>query len=120
MEKELASLILPEGILNYFEVSTLEKTEEGYVISLVEKPLEPGEFSGQKLSSKGFFEEVTVKDFPIRGKACYLKVKRRRWHNESMDKVVSRDWGLVAEGTRMTQEFASFLKAMHRYNSGKL
>lgn len=111
---------MPEGMLNYFEVSSSEKKEEGYWISLVEKELHPAEFMGDKLTSKGFFETITVKDFPIRGKACYLKVRRRRWYNESLDKVVSRDWELVAKGTRMTQEFASFLKAVHRYNSGKL
>lgn len=120
MEKELASLILPEGILTYFEVTSVEKSEEEYWISLVEKELTPSEFKGHKLSSKGFLEEVTIKDFPIRGKACYLKVKRRRWLNETMNQVVSRDWELVATGTRMTKDFAAFLKAVHRYNSGKL
>ena len=120
MEKELASLILPEGILTYFEVAAVEKSEEEYWISLMEKELTPTEFLGHKLSSKGFFEEVTIKDFPIRGKACYLKVKRRRWLNETMNEVVSRDWELVAKGTRMTKEFAAFLKAVHRYESSKL
>ena len=120
MEKELASLILPEGMLTYFEVTAVEKSEEGYWISLVEKELTPTEFLGHKLSSKGFFEETTIKDFPVRGKACYLKVKRRRWLNETMNEVVSRDWELVAKGTRMTKDFAAFLKAVHRYQSGKL
>lgn len=113
-------LFLPEGMLDYFEVITAEKFEDQFVISLKEKNLHPGEFIGQKLISKGFFEEITVKDFPIRGRACFLKVKRRRWLNEDMNKVVSRDWELVAKGTRMTKEFAAFLKEMHRYHSGKL
>lgn len=120
MDTSAWELFLPEGILTYFEVSAVEKSEEGYWISLLEKELEPTEFLGQKLSSKGFFEEITIKDFPIRGKACYLKVKRRRWLNESLSQTVSRDWEIVAKGTRMTQEFAAFLKAVHRYNSGKL
>lgn len=113
-------MLLPEGMLDYFEVSSSEKKEEGYWISLVEKELYPTEFLGHKLTSKGFFESITVKDFPIRGKASYLKVKRRRWTNETLGKVVSRDWELVANGTRMTKEFASFLKAVHRYNASKL
>ena len=111
---------MPEGMLTYFEVTSVEKLEEGYWISLVEKELTPTEFLGHKLSSKGFFEETTIKDFPVRGKACYLKVKRRRWLNETMNEVVSRDWELVAKGTRMTKDFAAFLKAVHRYQSGKL
>ncbi|WP_445297855.1 ISAon1 family transposase N-terminal region protein [Flavobacterium oreochromis] len=45
----------------------------------------------------------------------YLHIKRRRWLNLSTNKVVFRDWNLVAKGTRLTQEFASFLKEINRY-----
>ncbi|MFY0602281.1 MAG: transposase [Cyclobacteriaceae bacterium] len=107
-------------MLDYFEVTSAEKTDEGYWISLKERDLLPTEFLGHKLNSHGFYGEVTVKDFPIRGKACFLKIKRRRWLNESLDKVISRDWELIATGTRMTKEFASFLKAVHRHNASKL
>jgi len=33
------------------------------------------------LHSKGFFPEIEVQDFPIRGKAVYLRVRRRRWED---------------------------------------
>lgn len=120
METSAWELLLPEGMLDYFEVTAAERTKDQYIIQLVEKNLHPGEFAGNRLSSKGFMEETTIKDFPIRGRACYLKVKRRRWYDENLNKIVSRDWELVAKGTRMTKEFAAFLKAMHRYHSGKL
>ena len=107
-------------MLDYFAVTSVEKTDESYVLSLSEKNLHPEEHSGNNPTSKGYFEEITVKDFPIRGKACYLKVKRRRWWNEDTGKVVFRNWELVAQGTRMTKEFASFLKALHRYYASKL
>lgn len=115
MEKSLIECFLPEGTLEYFDIAGVEKSSEGFTISLIEKNLHPEEFIGQKLTSKGFYDEITLKDFPIRGKACYLKVKRRRWYNEDMSKVVSRNWELVAKGTRMTREFATFLKGMHRF-----
>lgn len=120
MEKSIIELFLPEGMLEYFDVTSVEKAEESYTISLVEKNLHPVEYAGQRLSSKGYYEAITVSDFPIRGKACYLKVKRRRWLHEDMNKIVSRDWQLVAKGTRMTKEFAAFLKAVHRYQASKL
>ena len=120
MDKEISSIFLPEGILDYFDLTSVSITEEGYSIYLEEKLLPPVEYLGHRLTSKGFFEQVTIKDFPIRGKACFLKVKRRRWQNETLGKVVSRDWELAAKGTRMTKEFASFLKAVHRYNASKL
>ncbi|MCP9755691.1 transposase, partial [Lacihabitans sp. CCS-44] len=55
-------------------------------------------------------EEETVRDFPLRGKACFLKIKRRKWLNHDSGKIVYRNWNLVASGTRMTSEFAAFLK----------
>jgi hypothetical protein len=110
---KLIELILPEGILEYFEVVSVEKDRDSYIIYLDEKNLPPSQYKDEKLVSKGFYETVTIQDFPLRGKACFLKVKRRRWEKEKGE-TVSRDWDLVAKGTRMTKEFASFLKAIHR------
>ncbi|MCL7765554.1 DDE transposase, partial [Polaribacter sp. Z014] len=70
----------------------------------------PDEFIGLKLSSKGFFPEATIQDFPIRGKNVFLHVIRRRWIDDNSKKLVIRDWQLVAKGTRITSEFAAFLK----------
>ena len=91
MEQSVLELFLPEGILEYFEFTSVEKSSESFTIYLAEKNLHPAEFIGQKLSSKGFFDEITVSDFPIRGKACFLKVKRRKWLNEDTGKIVSRN-----------------------------
>lgn len=119
IDKSLFELILPEGILEYFSITHYEKKDSGLNIYLVEKNLPPAEFSLDKLISKGFFDEITVQDFPIRGKASYLHIKRRRWVNERTGDIVYRNWNMVAKGTRMTQEFASFLKAIARYQTGK-
>ena len=40
-----------------------------------------------------------------------IQLKRRKWLNTGTGKIVSRDWDVVAEGTKMAQEFAFFLKA---------
>lgn len=115
----LMSMVLPEGILDYFELIDFAKSEEGFKIYLAEKNTPPDEFSSDKLTSKGFFDEITIQDFPIRSKACYLYIKRRRWVNERTGDIVYRNWNMVAKGTRMTQEFASFLKAIARYQASK-
>ena len=120
VDQSLIELFLPEGILEYFKVTSVKKKEDSFHISLEEKNITPDEYSGQKLLSKGFYDVITVQDFPVRGKACYLKVKRRRWTVENTGQIVSRDWSLVAKGTRLTEEFASFLKAVHRYHASKL
>ena len=112
-------MVLPEGLLEYFEITQFAKEESSYRIYLSEKNIPPVEFSSDKLISKGYFDEITVQDFPIRGKAAYLHIKRRKWLNETTGDNVFRDWNVVAKGTRMTQEFASFLKAIARYQARK-
>ena len=80
---------------------------------LEEKNEVPKEYAGMKVESKGFYEPVVVQDFPIRGKKLFLNVRRRRWVVKDENRYVSRDWKLVAGGSRMTHEFASFLKELY-------
>lgn len=109
-ENEYLRLILPEGLLNFFKVTSAELKDNSYYIYLEELNIHPEHLKDSKLTSKGFYDEVTIQDFPLHGKACFLKIKRRKWLNEETGKNVSRDWNLVAEGMRMTGEFALFLK----------
>lgn len=112
---ELLKLLLPEYLVDYFEVITYEKQGEQLHLYFEEKNEFPQEYSGHKLTSKGFFDEIVVQDFPIRGQHAFLHIKRRRWLNHNTNIVVSRNWDLVAKGTRMTAEFAAFLKEISRF-----
>lgn len=114
---ELLKLLLPEIIIDYFELTSYQKGNEILHLYLKEINSIPKEHRAHKLSSKGFFDEITVQDFPIRGLQVYLHITRRRWLNEDTGKVVFRDWDLVADGTRVTQEFASFLKEINRFQT---
>jgi hypothetical protein len=114
LNQEIIQLLLPEGLFEYFDLVKVEKAENAFNIYLVEINRIPKEFEGQKLESKGYFEQETVRDFPLRGKACFLKIKRRKWLNHDSGKIVYRNWNLVASGTRMTSEFATFLKGALR------
>lgn len=116
----LAKVVLPSGILEYFSLINIVQTEEILSIYLNEKNIIPAEYTNDKLSSKGFYDEIKVQDFPIRGKEVYLYIKRRRWLNESTGNIVMRNWDVVAKGTRMTKDFAAFLKVISRYQAGKL
>lgn len=116
----MLKFLLPEGILDFFEVRDIVSKGDQYHIYLEEKNTHPSQFKNVKLTSKGFFDEITIQDFPLRGKPCYLKVRRRKWLNESTGLNVSRDWNLVAKGTRMTEEFAAFLKGIIRQSSSQL
>lgn len=113
--RDLAAALLPEGILDYFDVTHVQKDHTGLYIHIEEKSVLPEELqkqTGQVYHSKGFFPQTSIQDFPIRGKKVLLLVKRRRWENQQTGEVVSRDWNLVQSGTRMTAEFAAFLKGV--------
>jgi hypothetical protein len=118
--KELIKLLLPEIIVDYFELTSYEKDQEILHLYLKEINSIPKEYRESKLSSKGFFDQITVQDFPIRGHQVYLHITRRRWLKEDTGQVVFRDWNLVADATRITQEFASFLKEINRFQTNRL
>lgn len=118
--KNFFDLILPQGILDYFILTDFTSGTSEVNVYMEERNTVPDEYSNDKLTSKGFFDEITVQDFPLRGKAVYLHIRRRRWLNQTTGSVVFRDWNMVAQGTRMTTEFASFLKAISGYQAGKL
>jgi hypothetical protein len=109
----LVRFLLPEGILDYFELSKIVEGLTGLNIYLEEKNLPPSEYQDQKLESKGFLPEIYIQDFPIRNQKVTLCIKRRRWEVREGGEIISRDWDLVQKGTRMTREFADFLKAMY-------
>lgn len=108
----LISLLLPEGILEYFDLTHVEKDSRGLNIYLEEKNISPANYQQHELQSKGFLPEARIQDFPIRGQKVALCVKRRRWTVLSTGKIITRDWDLVIKGTRMTTEFGLFLKGI--------
>jgi len=110
--QNLVKLLLPEELFEYFEVTNLVIEERSVSVYLDERNIIPEEYSGKKLTSKGFYPASVIQDFPVRNKALYLHVRRRRWLIESTKEVVSRNWDLVAEGTRYTKSFADFLKGI--------
>lgn len=113
--EDLLRLLLPDFILENFELKSARKAGDVLHIDLEELNAIPEVFEQDKLESKGFFPTITVQDFPIRGHQVFFHIKRRRWLNHSSGKVAYRDWTLVAKGTRMTGEFAAFLKQISEY-----
>jgi hypothetical protein len=114
METNIIELLFPEGLLEYFEVTDYKKTSQKIHFYLKEKNIIPEEYQIGELLSNGFYAEVIIEDFPLRAQQVDLHIKRRRWIEKVSKTTVSRDWKLVAKGTRMTQEFASFLKDISR------
>ncbi len=109
----LVRLILPEGLLDYFELIAVRSSENGQLnIYLEERNLATAGYEKSQLESKGFLPDTAIQDFPIRGHKVAICVKRRRWEVKQSGEIITRDWQLVRKGARMTTEFGTFLKGI--------
>ena len=109
----------PKGLLDYFDIIDFkelikEDTKECYYeVLLEEKNIILGDYEPSLYESKGF-TSVSLQDFPIRGKAVYLKFKRRRWRLKTDKNIIIRnEFSYVAAGSGFTQELSDFLKGTH-------
>lgn len=112
---ELVKLLLPDFLVEHFDILKAEEIEGILHIEFEEKNIIPPEFSHRLYQSNGFHSSILVEDFPLRGKQVLLHIKRRRWIDKTTGEVLQRNWSLIAKGTRMTQDFAMFLKKISRY-----
>jgi len=115
-EHDVLSFFLPDNTLDYFRIKKGMKNDKEIRIVLEEKnepPPLPPELRGKKIQSKGLWN-ITVNDFPIRGRKVSLLFRRRVWKVEGRKELLKKDIPLTAEGTQLAQEFARFLKAGSR------
>ena len=71
METNGYRLLLPEETLDYFNISDVKESSTEIVIYLEEKNEVPKEYSDSKVESKGFYDQIIVQDFPIRGRRYF-------------------------------------------------
>ncbi len=105
------SYVLPSWVVSHFEVVSIEIVSGKLEISLDELNVPPDDV-GEKVESKGFLPAVYLEDFPLRGKAVLLKVRKRKWKGLSTGKTLTRNWALAVQGTSYTEEFGLFLKKL--------
>jgi hypothetical protein len=114
MEKEqgsIAEIFLPKGTTEWFEIISHTQDQGNLRIVLEEKNIPPvtENEKDKKIISKGF-SEITITDFPIRGRRTLLTFKRRYWKIEGQKELLKRDISLMFPGTQLETEFANFLK----------
>ena len=56
------------------------------------------------------FHDITITDFPLRGRRTLLTFRRRYWKIEGQKEYLKRDIPLAFPGTQLEKEFADFLK----------
>ena len=109
---DLVQLILPNEIFDYFEIIRIDIQSKEVHVYLDEKNAAPEPYKAEEILSKGFHTSSKIQDFPIRDKAMFLHVRRRRWLVKSTGQTVERNWSSVAKGTSLTTGFATFLKGV--------
>ena len=105
-EHNALEIIFPAGTFEWFELTDSHGDEQNMYFTLVEKDLPP---TNQPVLARKF-HDITITDFPIRGKRTLLTFRRRYWKVAGQVEYVKRDILLVFPGTQLATEFAHFLK----------
>jgi hypothetical protein len=102
-------------IRGFQNLCRIETKTEFWLIEFEEKNEVPNGYPSFEYESKGFTESKSIQDFPLRGKAVYLHVKKRRWRHKKTGEVIKRDFSFMADGSKFTQELSDFLKGTSGY-----
>ena len=113
---KLLHQLFPSELMDYFAIAdfktlcSIETKKEYWLIEFEEKNELPAGYSASEYESKGFMESKLIQDFPLRGKAVFLRVKKRRWRHKETGAVIKRDFSFIADGAKFTLELSDFLK----------
>jgi len=79
-EQQVWECFLPQGTFEWFELTSAKQTQDEVHITLTEKNAPPliKKDLNKKIISKGF-KDITVTDFPLRGRRTLLTFRRRYW-----------------------------------------
>ena len=116
----VVSLILPENILDQFDIVRLEDEDidrhdgtyqpfkHNVHIYLDEQDNRTAE-QRATLKPNGFTEYASVKDYPVRNRLLTLHIRRRYLDADDKSFILS-EFPIKADGTSISPEFAVFLK----------
>jgi hypothetical protein len=119
MDKEALKVLFPPELIEHFELVSVhelghvEAKEDFIEVVFEEKNILPDGYSAIEYESKGFYSKQ-IQDFPIRGKAVFLNVRRRIWRHKITKETITNDFTFMAEGVKFTAEMAAFLKEIGR------
>lgn len=116
VSKTLLETIFPRVIVENFDIVSIQHypKEDEIHIHLDEKKTVPPEFSSRRVVFNGFTSSKKIQDYPIRGNAVYLHVRRRKWLDTESNEILTKTYSIAFEGTQLTNEFVSFLKEAYR------
>jgi hypothetical protein len=110
-----SDLLLHFELVNFKELGDLSSKKDCFYIYLDERNILPIGLNSSDYESKGFHSRTFIQDFPIRGKAVYLGIRRRRWRLKLDKKTeIKSDYSFISEGSKLTIELLDFLKGTGR------
>lgn len=112
---QILRCIFPEVLSDYFDIVDYKESSSRLDFWLDERNYQTKEdYKRGTVSSYGFTDEKIIQDFPIRGKAVYLHVRRRKWRDSSSGEIYTYSYeNLTANGSKLSSEFVDFLKEAH-------
>ena len=112
-KEDILELVFPPGTFEWFELTEGKRSEDDKTthITLTEKDTPPltEENKNKKIIARKL-HDITITDFPLRGRKTLLTFRRRYWKLEGQEEYLKRDIKLAFAGTQLEQEFALFLK----------
>ena len=109
IQQKILELIFPKGVFDWFTLVDGTVDSDDIRITLEEKDDLPITDNQKVMARK--FHDITITDFPIRGKRTLLTFRRRYWKVEGQKEYLKREINLSFPGTQLEKEFADFLKA---------
>ena len=109
---EVLKTVFPEVITDNFEFVDYKETSTTLEYWLDDRESMSREaYKNRCVHPYGFTDSKTIQDFPIRGHAVYLHVRRHKWIDRSTGEIFSYTYdNLNEDGSKLSPEFVSFLK----------
>lgn len=108
---QVLQTVFPELLTEYFDFTDYKESADKLDYWLEEREYMTREdYRKGTVRSHGLTEETVIQDFPIRGKAVYFHIKRRRWIDKADGQTFVYHYDFAEEGSKLSPEFVAFLK----------
>ena len=106
------SMLVPEHILEYFEMWNAQESKDRWVIEMREKEgLIPKELSDyEDVVFDGYCNPIETLSHSFVCKPIYLRLFRRRYKRSNWDEHFSNEYDVSLKGVKMVPELGFFLK----------
>jgi hypothetical protein len=113
LEAHILRLLIPEEILECFELNQIVENDDELLFDLIEKEsCVPKSIQKEEAILNGYMNTTTLQSFPQKGKRCYIHLRRRRWKlkGSNDNKGYFNEYEFTSPGTMATKLFGAFLK----------